>query len=359
MVDAGPAAVLSPDGQAIVLRIGQDGTPRLYVRRLNQLVTTELAGTEHATNPFFSPDGTQIGFFAAGALKTIPIAGGGTTTVTDANTGRGAAWDTNGDIIFQSSVFQKTPLVRITSTGQRTDRGTTLAADETTHRWPQILPGNRLLYSGNNEVSGWDNGNIRVATTPGEPGKIVVRSGYHGRYVPSGHLLYVHAGTLYAVRVDLDRLEATSPPVAVIESVMATTPTGGAQYSVASNGTLAYVPGNPARSDSRIHWMTADGRTTPLKTTPGPWGHPRFSPDGTRIALEVTFGSHEQIAIYDIPTDRLTAPTSSILPTPAATARRTSTGGAPTAAATRCASPPARPFKSRLPFTRAAGSSCS
>jgi Tol biopolymer transport system component len=52
--------------------------------------------------------------------------------------------------------------------------------------------------------------------------------------------------------------------------------------------------------------MTADGRTTPLKTTPGPWGHPRFSPDGTRIALQVTYGSHEQIALYDIATDRLT-----------------------------------------------------
>jgi serine/threonine-protein kinase len=305
MVDTGPAVVLSPDGQTIVFRIHQDGTPRLYVRRLVQLTTTELAGTEGATNPFFSPDGTELGFFAAGALKTIPIAGGGSTTRTDADTGRGAAWDANGDIIFQSSVFQKTPLVGVTSSGQRSNR-TALAADETTHRWPQILPGNKLLYSGNNDVSGWDNGNIRVATAPGEPGKIVVRNGYHGRYVPSGHLLYLHAGTLYGVRFDLDRLEATSPPVAVIDSVMATPSTGGAQFSVASNGTLAYVPGNPARTDGRIHWMTADGRTTPLKTTPGPWGHPRFSPDGTRIALQVTYGSHEQIALYDIATDRLT-----------------------------------------------------
>jgi Tol biopolymer transport system component len=52
--------------------------------------------------------------------------------------------------------------------------------------------------------------------------------------------------------------------------------------------------------------MMADGSTTALKTTPGPWGNPRFSPDGTRIALQVSYGSHEQIAIYDLATDRLT-----------------------------------------------------
>jgi serine/threonine-protein kinase len=276
------------------------------VRRLDQLTTTELAGTEGATNPFFSPDGSQLGFFAAGALKVIPLAGGGATTLTDAATGRGAAWDTNGDIIFQSSLFPKTPLIRVTATGERNDRGTTLAPEETTHRWPQILPGGKILYSGHADVADWDNGNIRATTDAGVAGKIVVRSGYHGTYVPSGHLLYMHAGTLYGVRFDLDRLEVTSPPAVVVEGVMATPATGGAQYSIASNGTLAYVPGNLARTDSRIYWMMADGSTTALKTTPGPWGNPRFSPDGTRIALQVSYGSHEQIAIYDLATDRLT-----------------------------------------------------
>jgi tRNA A-37 threonylcarbamoyl transferase component Bud32 len=127
MLDAGPAAVLSPDGRTIVLRVRQGNTPKLYVRRLDQLEPMPLAGTEHATNPFFSPDGTQIGFFASGALKTMPIAGGATTTITDAGTGRGAAWDANGEIIFQSSLYPQTPLVRITASGARTDRGTTLA----------------------------------------------------------------------------------------------------------------------------------------------------------------------------------------------------------------------------------------
>ena len=305
-VDAGPAAVLSPDGRAIVLRVRHETTTRLYVRRLDQLAPVELPGSENASNPFFAPDGSRIGFFASGGLKTMPIAGGAVATLTDAATGRGAAWDLNDEILFQSSILIQSPLVRITTAGVRTDRGTTLAPGDTTHRWPQILPGGRVLYSSHTDVSNWDSGTVRIETAPGTPGTIVVRGGYHGRYVPTGHLLYVHAGTLYGVRFDLDRLEATSAAMPVIDHLMATPISGSAQYSFASNGTLAYVPGNPTSVDARIHWLTARGETLPLKTTPGAWGNPRFSPDGKRIALQVVYGRHEQIAIYDLDTDRLT-----------------------------------------------------
>jgi serine/threonine-protein kinase len=302
----GPAAVLSPDGRTIVMRVRHDNTTRLVARYLDHLAPFELAGSENASNPFFSADGRQIGFFASGGLRTMPIAGGAITTLTDAGTGRGAAWDANGDILFQSSLLFNTPLVRITAAGARTDRGTTLATDETTHRWPQILPGGKILYSSHTDVSNWDGGTLRVQTTPGTPGTIVLRGGYHGRYVPTGHLVYVHAGTLYGVRFDLERLATTSSPVSVIDHIAATHISGSAQYSFGSNGTLAYIPGNPASLDSRLFWMTRGGETTALKTTPGAWGNPRFSPDGKRIALQIAYGSHDQIAIYDIDSDRLT-----------------------------------------------------
>lgn len=294
----------------IVLRVRRDKTPSLYVRNLDQLVPTELPGTEGATNPFFSPDGNQLGFFASGGLKTMPVAGGATATLTDAGTGRGAAWAANGDIVFQSSLLPKTPLVRINSAGARIDGGTTLAPEEATHRWPQFLPGGQLLYGGNSDVSEWDKGIVRVETDRGKPGKVVLRGGYHARYVPPGHLLYIHAGTLYGVRFDLDRLEVASPPVPIVDSVVATAGTGGAQYSVGSNGTLAYVPGRATNLDNRMHWLERDGKTTSLTSAPGGWGNPRFSPDGKRIALQVAYGSHDQIAVYEWESDRFTQLTS-------------------------------------------------
>jgi serine/threonine protein kinase/Tol biopolymer transport system component len=306
VVDAGPAVVLSPDGRAIVLRVRQDNTTKLYMRHLDEIEPRELVGSEEATNPFFSPDGSQLGFFAAGGLRVMPLAGGATRALADAATGRGAAWAENGDILFQSSLLSQTPLVRVTAAGGQTDRATTLDTGEATHRWPQILPGGRLLYSGNASVAAWDDGTVRVQTQQGVPGKVVLRGGYHGRYVPSGHLLYVHAGTLYGVRFDLDRLETTSQPAPIVERIVATSSTGGAQYAVASNGTLAYVPGNATINDGRIHWLTADGKSSVLTTTPGAWSSPRFSPDGKLIALQIAYGSHDQIALYDWESDRLT-----------------------------------------------------
>jgi serine/threonine-protein kinase len=305
MVDAGPAAVLSPDGRTIVFRVLQNSVPRLFVRRLDQLEATELAGTENATNPFFSPDGTRLGFFASGGLRTIAVVGGATTTLADAGTGRGAAWDGNGEILFQSSLLPETPLVRITGAGALTDRGTTLAPGEVTHRWPQILPDGRVLYSSHSSVSDWNNGTLSVQVEPGGPGKVLLRGAYHGRYVETGHLLYVHAGTLYGVRVDPERLDVVSQPVALVDNVVATPATGGAQYSMASDGTLVYVPGDPSGADGSMYWMTAEGRTSPLKTTPGAWGNPRFSPDGRLLAMQLTYGSHDQIVIYDWANDRL------------------------------------------------------
>jgi serine/threonine-protein kinase len=306
MIDIGPAAVLSPDGRTIVFRVSKDNNSKLFVRHLDQLDATELAGTENALNPFFSPDGSTLGFFASGGLKTIPISGGAATTVVDAATGRGAAWAENGDILFQSSILPKTPLVRVTSSGAHTDRGTTLAAEEVTHRWPQFLPGGKVLYGGNSDVSEWNSGTLRVQTQPGLAGKVVLRGGFHGKYVLTGHLLYVHAGTLYGVRFDLDRIETVGQPVPVVDKVVTSTGTGGAQFSVSNNGTLAYVRGDSSAADGSIYWMTTDGKTSALKAAPGAWGNPNFSPDGKLLAMQRTYGSHDQITIYDWTNDRLT-----------------------------------------------------
>ena len=155
-------------------------------------------------------------------------------------------------------------------------------------------------------MSEWNNGTLRVQTQPGPAGKIVLRGGFHGKYVPTGHLLYVHAGTLYGVRFDLDRLETVGQPVPVIDKIV-TNPAPVARSSHSPcNGTLAYVHGDSSGADGSIYWMTADGKPSALKTTAGAWGNPKFSPDGKLLAMQRTYGSHDQIATYDWANDRLT-----------------------------------------------------
>ena len=82
------ALALSPDGKLLAVSAQTSaGTSQLYIRRLDQLRATALAGTEGASSPFFSPDGQWIGFFAGTNLKKISISGGAPITICDARRG--------------------------------------------------------------------------------------------------------------------------------------------------------------------------------------------------------------------------------------------------------------------------------
>ncbi len=98
----GTAAIFSPDGTRLaLLAIGSDQKRRIYVRSLDQLQATALPGTENARDPFFSPDGQWIGFFADGKLKKISVQGGAAVTLCDASDDRGGSWGDDGMIVFE------------------------------------------------------------------------------------------------------------------------------------------------------------------------------------------------------------------------------------------------------------------
>ena len=80
-------------------------------------------------------------------------------------------------------------------------------------------------------------------------------TGSYGRYVPTGHLLYVQEATLVAVPFDLQRLEPVGEPVPVIEGVMGTEAMAGAQFAVSDNGTLVYLPGVKPEAEPPISWL--------------------------------------------------------------------------------------------------------
>ena len=69
---------LSPDGQRVAYAAipPEGGLPTLWVRGLEDAAGRELRGTEGAQYPFWSPDGSSIGFFAGGEVKRIGRDGG-------------------------------------------------------------------------------------------------------------------------------------------------------------------------------------------------------------------------------------------------------------------------------------------
>ena len=197
--------------------------------------------------------------------------------------------------------------MRVSSDGGTPQPATTLTDDEVTHRWPQVLPGARaILYTAHNRTNNYADANIVVQTLPNGPRKIVQRGGSFGRYVPSGHLVYVHKGTLFAAPFDLVALEVTDSGRPVIENIMEGISTGSAQFAFAADGTAVYLPRQTSSTNLPIEWLTRDGKITPLRATRANWSHPQFSPDGTRLAMDIIDNGQTDIAVYDLARDRLT-----------------------------------------------------
>jgi serine/threonine-protein kinase len=291
----GAAAILSPDGTRLVY-VSQG---KLFTRRLDQPRAAELAGAEGGYGPFFSPDGQWVAFYAQGKLKKISVEGGAAVDLCNLNALTGGSWGEDGNIIaaIGNSGF---PLLRIPSAGGEPTPATELAPGEYGHRWPQILPGGKaVLFTAAPVVNAFDTANIEVMSFAGHQRKTLVRGGTFGRYLPSGHLVYVIGGTLFAVPFDLDRLDVRGTPVPVLEEVAYSSQTGSAQLDFSRTGTLVYRSGGTRGGRVTVQWMDSTGKTKPLLAKPGFYLRPRLSPDGSKVAMDMREGTNHDIWVYD------------------------------------------------------------
>jgi serine/threonine-protein kinase len=308
---AGPriTAAISPDGQRIAfVARDADGTEQLATRLLDQAVPTLLAGTNNATDPFFSPDGQWVGFFANGKMKKISVHGGSAVTLCDVEGARGASWGEDGNIIATLGGANNIGLSRIPDSGGTPQTLSHPKESEVSHRWPQILPGGQHVLFTSSTVNGvYDDGFLGVLSLKTGQWKTVQKGGYFGRYVSVGHksgyLIFVHQTTLFGVPFDLDRMETRGAPAPLLEGVAGEQITAGGQFDVSRNGTLIYLGGKAPGQAWSIAWMDSAGRMQPLLATPGNYVTPRLSPDGKRMVLSV--GIYE-LQVYDIQRDVMT-----------------------------------------------------
>jgi Tol biopolymer transport system component/predicted Ser/Thr protein kinase len=258
-----------------------------------------LAGTENATDPFFSPDSQSIGFMAGRQMKKISVKGGLAISIADVNNARGAAWGEDGNIIFTPN-SGSTGLLRVSDAGGPAQALTKLAKGEISHRWPQILPGgNSVLFTSTTTVRDYNDGFLEVLSLKTGTSKIVLRGGYFGRYSPSGHLIYIHDNTVLAVPFDSSRLEVRGEPVPVIQDVAASAFYASGQFDFSRNGVFVFSTGASLGAAWPIVWVDEAGKTAPL-LAPGRYGNPQLSPDGERLAADES----QDIHVYDPQYDR-------------------------------------------------------
>src|SRR5262249_35438561 len=67
------AIAISPDGREIVYSAASGTSKMLFRRAIDRFEPTPIAGSEGAVQPFFSPDGKWVGFFARQRLWKVPL----------------------------------------------------------------------------------------------------------------------------------------------------------------------------------------------------------------------------------------------------------------------------------------------
>ena len=122
--------------------------------------------------------------------------------------------------------------------------------------------------------------------------KVLWRGGSDARYVSTGHLLYALDDALFALPLDLERLEVSGGPVPLLAGLQRAggpgTNTATAQYGVSDGGTLVHVVGASIETQARtLAWVDRNGREEAIAAPPRAYLYPRISPDGTQVALDV------------------------------------------------------------------------
>jgi serine/threonine-protein kinase len=273
---------IAPNGRLVTYTAGEG----LWLRALDSREERVLTGVPFdARNPFFSPDSQSIAYYALGALWRMSLTGGAPIRLTRAVNPWGASWAEDGSIVYSQGpdgIWQVSP------SGGEGVQIVAASNGETLHG-PQLLPGGTwvlftVLPAG---VGLWDQAYIVVQSISTGERAMLISGGRDARYLPSGHLVYGLNGSLLAAAFDV-RSRRVGPPVQLVNGVAdAGTLTAAVQFDIATGtGALAYVPRSLPNRLS-LTWVDRNGRETPLAADARPYRHPRVSPNGSRVAVEV------------------------------------------------------------------------
>ena len=278
-----PLVAISPDGSHVVYA-GSAAGGQLNLRRLDSPEIRPIPGTQGGSNPFFSPDGQWLGFFASQKLMKVALSGGPALTLCDALQVWGATWGPDDTIVFSGlDADGRSRLFEVPAAGGMPTALTqpASAGGAFGHAWPEFLPGGNTLLFTSATSNSMDNAQIEALNLESGERRVLVQGGTYPRYAPTGHLVYHRDGALMAVPFDPDRVEVTGAPAPVLEGVMSSLTAGGvptgsgvAQFGFSRTGSLVYLAGGAQADERTLVWVDRTGAVEPLVAPPRAYVHP-------------------------------------------------------------------------------------
>jgi Tol biopolymer transport system component len=280
---------ISPDGETLVAaaRPNQTEANSLYLRSVRSLTFKRLGGTDGAAQPFWSPDGRFIAFFAEGRLKKVSVDGGAPQNLSEAPGPAGGSWNRDGVILFGSGKG----LFKVSAEGGKPDAMTTVVSSESGHYWPEFLPdGRHFLY-------------LSWAAQPGERAiylgdlgskekRRLLAAESNAVYAEPGYILFHREASLFALPFDAGKLAPTGDPAHVADEVSMVSSNGRGSFDASRNGVLVYNQGSNAPAGRAMAtpsfqagWVERSGRAIGPAGEAGTYGDFDASPDGKLIAI--------------------------------------------------------------------------
>jgi len=291
---------ISPNGHYLAFATGSGTQARLWIRDLDAVEARAIPSSEGAVDPFWSPDSRSVGFFAAGKLKRVDVAGGPVVTVCDAPDGRGGSWNQNGAILFAPSFGSR--LFRVSAAGGTPEPLAALqeSAGETSHRFPWFLPdGRHYLYTSRNTNP---RKNAIYLGELGSPQRhLLLYAASNAAYAPPGYLLFLREGTLMAQAFDASRPKLKGDAFAIAEKVDYLPGSMQGQFSVSQTGVLGYYSGSQPLL-SQMTWFDRAGKRIETIGPPDIMQAAALSPDGNAVVvdrLDPAAGTYD-LWLYDL-----------------------------------------------------------
>jgi len=288
--EEGGTPVPSPDGKNFVFSaFDASGKRSLWLRPLDSESARQLPGTEEATQPFWSPDGRWVGFYAQEKLKKLRLSGGSPETIGEVKTiatglASGAVSNGAGDIIL--SVGNRNPLFRMRESGGPMQQLTRLdtSRSENSHRFPTFLhDGRHFLFVARSNQR--ENNALYLASLDSGEARRVMSVQSRVAYLPprdgrSGLLVFIRDGTL--VEQTFDGEKPTGEPNPIVENVEYAAASLSGEFAVSSDGSVLILrPASGGRT--RLRWFDRDGHDAGSLGPPGDYLQPRISRDGSRV----------------------------------------------------------------------------
>jgi serine/threonine-protein kinase len=300
---------VSPDGTMIAyVAMAPGDAPRMLLKRRDTAESQILSDTINARDPFFSPDGRWIGFFAGDTLRKLSLADGRSQVLAHVPGAVDPSW-VPGSIVFgEGGDVPGGGIRRVADSGgpvemlSRPDR----ARGETNHLTPQILSDGRTLLYTVRKIGPQGATFSVVVHPPGGTARVVVDDASHGRYVGAGALIYQRGHSLFLTAFDPKTLTASGAGTALF-SDLSPGPNSARSIWAAGGDVLVYRPRN---ENLRFVWVTRNGSELSLPGPEKPYSSPSLSPNGDRIAVEIGDDGKFDIWLFDLAQQALSRVTS-------------------------------------------------